>query len=167
MAEQEKVAPSHFKIHFRELAFQKTDPENPIVPIGDPIVLKRGEDVPDWVTPSVVSALVNAGMIIPVAAPPVFEPLPDAGALPNPEVLPQVANAGAGVPPATPEVPSDPVVVDRPKSGDPKPMWEAYAEFIGIPREEAESLSKTALQARVAERETEREREAAGATPTA
>jgi hypothetical protein len=168
-----------FKVHFRELAFQRVDPENRLVPIGDPVIFKKGEDVPDWASPATVSALVQSGMVLPVA-----DPIPEVetsmgGGIANPEVPMQfggpvtlesltatdvdVATGQAGLFTEMPDdVPTDertadpdPAPVVRPKDSDTKPMWEAYAESIGIPRGEAESLSKTALRERVAGREAE------------
>lgn len=158
-----------YKVHFPALSFQRVDPLNPMVPVGAPVTIKRGEDVPAWATPATITALTNAGMIRAVADPEetliVDEPI--APAMANPEVLPQlggpstlemVASADMPlepgietVPPAA--APSEPMA--RPKEGDNKAAWEAYAESIGIPRTEAESLSKAKLQDRVAQRETE------------
>lgn len=155
-----------FKVHFREVAFQRTDPDNPLIALGDPEIFRKGDDVPDWAPPAIVAALAQSGMILPVAdrddAPIVDDAAP---AVPNPEILPSVFAPGGTV--TATETAGDPqttTVVERPKDSDTKPLWEAYAESIGIDRAEAESLTKPKLQARVAEREAEIE---AGKAPAA
>jgi hypothetical protein len=117
------------------------------------VIVKRGEDVPEWADPAILAALANAGMILPIGSPP---PVADLGApaLPNPEVLAQVFTPGAVAQPdgTTAETTT---VVERPKDSDVKPMWEAYAESIGVDRAEAESLTKPKLIERVTAREAE------------
>ena len=139
-----------FKVHFRQLAFQRRDPDNPVVGIGDPVIVKQGEDVPDWAHPAELSALALAGMILPVADPkdaPIVEAA--APAVANPEVFPGFGDSTQTPPPAAAEP------VQRPKDSDTKPMWEAYAESIGIDRAKAESLTKPKLIEAVDAREAE------------
>lgn len=156
-----------YKVHFPQLAFQKVNPEDPMVPVGDPVIVKKGGDVPEWAAPATVSALINSGMILPIAEQ-VFEPVAEIPALANPEVPPFMGGAitpdadtpaervsvetGVGAPPVT----RSPEPVAKPKDSDAKPLWEAYAESIGIPRAEAESLTKPKLQDRVAAQERAR-----------
>ncbi len=154
------------------LSFQRTDPANPTVPVGEPVLVTQGEDVPDWAPSSVVNALVAAGAIVAVADRPelVPDPLPPVG--PDTPVIPAspVATApltvgdiaNGTVPAPAGEVVTDPaaepVVSGKPKERDSKEAWENYAasSAIGMPREQAESMRKADLITEVERIEAER-----------
>lgn len=157
-----------YQVYFNALGFQRTDPKNPTVPVGEPITLSRGERVPNWVTPFQINALMNAGMIVevgddlrtdlvPVEAAPPAPRTPD-----QPDVLPSDPN---GVPPTVggqgPEAADDPDGTTdeatgqavRPADRDSKEKWEAYAPTVGIARADAEAMTKAELVAEVKRRE--------------
>jgi len=158
---------------FNKLDFQRVDPQNPRVPIGDPVTIMRGEKVPEWATEFEVSALVNAGMItyaadtrpdlVPIDAIPAQTRTPD-----QPPLLPSDPN---GVPPLlgdrgsvaaeTPVDETGPAPVDEtaplpalPKSNESKEVWETYAQhpLIGMTEAEAEGMNKTDLVTEVKRR---------------
>jgi hypothetical protein len=169
-----------YQVLIAALAFQQVDPENPMVPVGEPEIVTRGGMVPAYATTHVVNALANAGVIVPVSEPdPRLIPLVMEPALPRtpdqPAVLPGQPVApplvvgtdgtltdgpgveGAGVP--------DESRPTKPAGNARKDAWEAYAVSLGIPQGTAESLTKAELQAKV-ERVEEGEDPAAGSTPT-
>jgi hypothetical protein len=53
-----------YRAVFSSLSFQQTKTDDPTVPVGDPVLVAKGEALPDWVSPFQVNALVNAGMIV-------------------------------------------------------------------------------------------------------
>jgi hypothetical protein len=152
-----------FVVLARELAFQKTDPERPTIPVGDEDIVPRGGIVPGYVPSFVVSALSAAGQIVWAEdrntglTPPDSQP-PQVRSPEQPLVLPSDPN---GVPPLFGDlVSSEPVAVDvepaetpeatrrvaePPKASDSKEVWESYAVTVGIPQAEAESMTKAAL----------------------
>lgn len=162
-----------YRVFFTKLNFQRTDPANPSVPIGDPVLVGRGEKVPDWVSPGQVNALLNAGMIVntgdegevPAYLRPESEIPPQPRTPDQPDILPSDPNGGllvldGTVPPGEgtfPDEPapatSDPVVVDRPSERDSKDEWEAYAVSVGVPQSEAEAMTKAKLIDEVKRRE--------------
>jgi hypothetical protein len=155
----------------RTLSFQQTDGAK--TPIGDEVIVKQGDPVPDWVKPYEVSALAAAGVIVDMGEertddPYVFAELPPA--LPNPEVPPTLAGnqvlpaldvdggdlASLEGEPVAPEVVEDgelsEVPASRPADSASKAVWEDYAESQGIARPEAESMTKKDLIAAVDQR---------------
>lgn len=161
------------QVFFQQLTFQRTDPDDPQVPVGKPEIVKRGGMVPDYVLPFTIGALLNAGMIVPVADQPdarivPFDAIPQQPrTLDQPPILPSDPQ---GLPPtqadaagetATPEPEAAPV--ERPEVRDNKAAWEDYAVQIGVPRGEAEGMTKANLIAEVERRETP----VAGDTPVA
>lgn len=165
-----------YLVKFNKLDFQRRKPEDPTVPIGDPVTLTRGERVPEWATEFEVNALMNAGMIVYASDPdPTLVP-PDAIApqvrTPDqPLVLPSdphgvppllsdrpsasdTASAGAVVPdgsePAEPAEPLGPL----PKDSETKDVWEQYAThpLLGMTLGEAEAMNKKDLVTEVKRR---------------
>ena len=138
------------------LAFQRTNPDDPTVPVGEREIVKRGGLVPDYVNEFTIASLSAAGMIVPAPDGPdrTIRPVSEEPILqlPNPEVPPA---------PDFPRGTVTPVQVAKPKPGDPKPLWEAYAAQIGIPAGEAESMSKPKLIEAV----NAKEKESATVTP--
>jgi hypothetical protein len=158
-----------YQVYFNKLSFQRTDPANPTVPVGEPVTLVRGERVPAWVTPFQINALMNAGMVVevgddlrtdlvPVEAVPPMPRTPD-----QPDMLPTDPN---GLPPTVngqgPDAADDPDgstdeatgQVARPADRDSKDKWEAYAPQVGIPLADAEAMTKAELVAEVKRRES-------------
>lgn len=158
---------------FNKLDFQKVDPANPRVPIGDPVTILRGEKVPEWATEFEINALINAGMItyaadvrpdlVPIDATP-----PQTRTADQPPVLPSDPNGVAPIladrTPATDQTGSSTDVeapVDAgeplpplPRNNESKDVWEAYAQhpLIGMTEAEAEGMNKTDLVAEVKRR---------------
>jgi hypothetical protein len=167
-----------YLVHFTKLDFQKTDPDDPKVPMGDPVTIDRGQPVPDWVTEFQINALLNAGMVVyaadrdPAMVPP--QALPAQVRTPDqPVVLPSDPNGVAPVladreqedlpessepardatpvaPPAAPVAP----LPDLPKAADNKETWEQYATHprIGMSLAEAEAMNKADLMTEVKRR---------------
>jgi hypothetical protein len=159
----------------RELAFQKTDPADPTVPVGPEELVTRGQFVPDYVPAATVNALSAAGLlawaeapdpaVIPFDSQPAQVRTPD-----QPVVLPSDPNGEAplladvlgdtgtsdvafDVTPVTEEQPGQ-QVPDLPKNSDSKETWENFAQLpiIGMSQGEAEAMNKTDLQAEVKKR---------------
>lgn len=143
----------------QRLAFQRTDPKNPTIPVGDEEIVERGGRVPDYVPTFIVSSLANAGDVV-------FADEPDPMVVPANQLAPQVRTPDQptvlpsdpnGVPPLLGD-PEEPVVeedegdaVALPATGDRKEVWEAYAQRpeIGLTQGEAESMNKADLMAEV------------------
>jgi predicted component of type VI protein secretion system len=157
-----------YQVLIAALSFQKVDPENPMVPIGEPEVVERGGMVPDYATTFLVNSLSNAGVIVPVSEPdPRLFPAEEAPMQPRNPDAPLVLPGGPVAPPLTigtdgtltdgPEIvaddepDADPSV--RPSTRDNKAAWEAYAEQVGVDRATAESMTKAELVAEVERRE--------------
>jgi hypothetical protein len=153
----------------QELAFQKTDPDRPTIPVGPEEIVERGGSVPDYVPAYIISALSNAGvivwaedrnpLIVPASQAPAQVRTPD-----HPAVLPSDPNGtplllgdltGTSVEEAPAEEPveeeGDGEPVALPATSDKKEVWEAYAQRpeIGLTAGEAESMNKTDLMAEV------------------
>lgn len=141
-----------YVVFMKELAFTKVDDQG--IPMGKEEIVQRGGKVPSYVPPFTINALANSGMIVDAGpdalaaleAAPVFPMGPDNP--PGPEGQVPLLDLGAGAGDT-----SSPAV--RPKDGDSKAKWEAYAESIGIERAAAESLTKADLIKQVADREAE------------
>lgn len=103
-----------YVVVFNRLAFQRTKPDDASIPDGPEDVVSKGERVPDYVPPFTLDALSASGMITMVNDEPVLPPI-----APEPE----------------PEVPTGPVA---PKTTDSRAAWEAYAEELGMPAEQAQ-----------------------------
>lgn len=163
-----------YLVLFNRLSFQRVDPFDPRVPVGDPVTVQRGDFVPEWVTPFEVNSLMNAGMISSVEskeqAPEIFpiETIPANPRTPDqPNVLPSDPNgfppvvAGQGVEPerggegGDPATPVSPIQPPKPAVTDNKKAWEDYAASpaIGMDRAEAESATKVKLIEEVNRRE--------------
>jgi hypothetical protein len=157
-----------------QLAFQKTDPSSPTVPVGPEELVTRGQFVPDYVPTATVNALTAAGLLAWAERPdPLVVPFdsqvaqvrtPD-----QPTVLPSDPN---GTPVSLADtfpglddqvaVDADPVVdpepsrqlPELPKASDSKETWETYAQLpaIGMTQGDAEAMNKTSLMAEVKER---------------
>ena len=161
-----------FVVLAQALAFQRHDPENPTVPVGEEEIVERGGEVPDYATTFTVSALANSGLVAYVDRPdPLVFPANQAPAQARtpdqPPVLPSDPN---GVPPLIGDTPmvttnEDEVTTDDepdnpaapaplPANSDRKEVWESYAQRpeIGMTQAEAESMNKTALVAEVTAR---------------
>jgi hypothetical protein len=149
-----------YQVHFLKLSFQRTEPDNPMVAVGEPEIVGRGGLVPDYVSTFIVSALLNAGMVFPApdAGIPV-EPIPvqprtqdQPDVLPTPAVPPmRIGDEPTTVTEPDPEPETEPI--GRPEQGDRKATWEQYAVQIGVPQGDAESMTKAALIAEVDRRE--------------
>lgn len=124
------------QVLWQKLSFQKVDPANPTVPVGDPEIVLRGELVPDYVDSFTINSLANAGMIVPVTV------------RPDPTITPLIAEPAQPVGPDTPIVLPDgtstivPLDADagvtpesapeKPKATDTRDKWESYAVAIGM-----------------------------------
>lgn len=145
-----------YRAVFSALSFQKTKTDDPSVPVGDPVLVARGEALPEWVTPFQVNALVNAGMIVNTGdeRPAYLAPEAELPAQPRtpdqPDVLPSDPNGS----PLVLDAVTPGGTVARPGDRDGKAKWEAYAVQVGVPQAEAESLSKAELMAEVDRRES-------------
>lgn len=170
-------------VYLNRLSFTPTDEQG--VPLGDAVIVGRGEPVPDFVRPFEISALTHAGMIVPVADDAVLprtpgeqmRPMPNPEQPTTPDGLPPLLSLDAttaapvdadpfqvvdGEPQRVPalEDTSPPQLavteapVEKPKASDSKDTWEAYAVSRGIPRGEAESMTKRDLVAAVEARES-------------
>jgi hypothetical protein len=158
-----------FIVLAQALAFQRTDPADPTLAVGDEEIVTRGGNVPDYVTTFTVSALANSGLVAYVDRPdPTIVPnsqLPAQVRTPDqPPVLPSDPN---GVPPVLGDLfpgetvedgapPAEPVKDDvedapLPATGDKKEVWEAYAQRpeIGLSQGDAEAMNKQDLMATV------------------
>jgi hypothetical protein len=152
-----------------DLSFQKTKEDDPKVPVGDPVIVEAGHEVPNWVPAFQVSALTNAGAIV-VAADRESAVIPAAEEIPaqprtmdQPVVLPSDPNGApltladmndaASASETATDAGSTSAAMEKPDGRASKATWEQYAIQVGVPAGEAESLSKTELQARVAEEE--------------
>src|SRR3954469_23059374 len=97
-----------YQVLFQRLSFQRTDPSNPVVPVGNPEVVVRGDLVPDYVPLFQISALESAGMIAAVADadPRVFpsDMLPAQSR--NPEQPPVLPSDPNGTPPLLGDLPT-------------------------------------------------------------
>lgn len=172
-----------YQVLTQSLAFQKVDPDNPMVAVGDEEVVLRGGLVPEYASTFLVNALSNAGVIVPVAEPdPRLFPLaasPVSTRTPDQPVMlqhgpvapalavgtdgtftdgPDLSPTGDGAEPfdsADPFEPDEPFTTDRPGPRDNKSAWEAYAEQVGVDRAQAESMTKADLIAEVERREAE------------
>lgn len=157
----------------RQLSFQESDAAR--VPVGEPVLVEKGQPVPDFVKPFEISALTSAGVIVNMGDEaedigPLFDELPPA--LPNPEVPPTLAGnevlpsfgieggdlAGLGGEAVAPEVIERVEGGDAPAGEKPNPRaskaeWESYAVAQGIPQGEAESMTKQELMTAVEGRE--------------
>lgn len=138
-----------FIVLAQKLAFQKTDPANPTMPIGPEDIVERGGRVPAYATAFTLSALANSGMVV-------------WADIPSPDVLPDSATpAQVRTPDQPPVLPSDPNGVPLPSgivpegpppaTADKKEVWEAYAQRpeIGMTQGEAEAMNKQDLMAEV------------------
>lgn len=148
-----------FIVLAQKLAFQRTDPEQPTIAVGEEEIVERGQEVPGYVTAFTLSALANSGLVAYVDRPdPAIFP---ANQLPaqvrtsdQPPVLPSDPN---GVPPLAADLTGTPVVDDGtglpplPATSDKKEVWEAYAQRpeIGLGQGEAEAMNKNDLMAEV------------------
>lgn len=145
----------------QQLAFQPVDPENPTIPVGPEDIIKRGNEVPGYVSTFIVSALSNAGQLAwvedrdPLIVP-ADELAPQVRTPDMPPVLPSDPN---GVPPllddsAVPPVEDDVEPAPLPSVSDRKEVWEAYAQRpeIGIAQADAESMTKATLMAAVTDK---------------
>jgi hypothetical protein len=169
------------RVFFNRLSFQKTNPDDPTQPVGDPVIVNRGEKVPDWVSPFQVNALVNAGMIVntgdekPVSPVDTLKPFDEVPAQPRtpdqPDVLPSdpqgtplklVSDTGTSADEdssASSTAAEELASVSKPSVRDSKEAWEAYAVNGMTPvdqrmsQSEAESMTKPALMAEVNTRE--------------
>ena len=158
----------------RQLAFQKTDPSSPTVPVGPEELVTRGQFVPDYVPAATVNALTAAGLLAWAEQPdPLVVPFDSQAAQvrtpDQPAVLPSDPN---GEPLLMADVfpgPDEQVTVDvdpaldpepnrqlpeLPKTSDSKETWETYAQLpeIGMSQGDAEAMNKTSLMAEVKER---------------
>lgn len=169
------------RVFFNRLSFQKTDPNDPTQPVGDPVIVKRGDKVPEWVTPFQVNALVNAGMIVntgdeePVYPTDALKPFDEIPAQPRtpdqPDVLPSdpqgsplklVSDSGASADEdSSASSTAEQASVTKPSVRDSKEAWEAYAVNGLTPADrrmsqaEAEAMTKPALMAEVGKREAD------------
>lgn len=140
-----------FIVLAQRLAFQRTDPNNPTIAVGEEEIVERGQDVPDYATTFTVSALANSGLVA-------YVDRPDPTMVPANQLAPQVRT-----PDQPPILPSDPngapfliggpVVEDVPfpATSDKKEVWESYAQRpeIGMTQGEAEAMNKNDLMAEV------------------
>lgn len=155
------------------LAFQKTEPENPTVPVGDEEIVQRGGSVPDYVPTYITSALASAGSVVFADERPDLRPVDDVppqvrtpdmpGVLPSdPHGVPLLpGDLVTTEPPREVEVDVPPVdetggpaLGAPPKASDSKDTWETYATHpkIGMTLAEAEAMNKTDLMAQVKQR---------------
>lgn len=165
-----------------QLSFQKTKDDDPRVPDGAEILVKKGERVPEWAPTFLISALDSAGLVVfaQETVPP-FEvgPVPAQPRTPDqPAVLPSDPNGTAPTlgdligstedPPLDEDfdnsVGPDGTTVGHgtaanplgplPKTADSKDVWEQYAAHpsIGMTLGEAEAMNKTDLMAEVKRR---------------
>lgn len=156
------------------LAFQKVDPEDPMVAIGEEVIVEKFGKVPDWVLPFTINALTNSGLIGPSLeredGPIVLEQIPPQPRTPDqPLILPSDPNGtplppGLGVDVVVPDEAGTAPVADttttepavKPSASDSKAEWELYATTpqVGMTQAEAESMTKRDLIAEVNRRES-------------
>lgn len=160
---------------FKKLSFQQVKDNDPMIPVGDPVIVTDREFLPDWVPTFQINALLNAGMIKQVSDPGAYRFENDADALrprtadqptrlPTENVVSPLVMAGDGTVVAAEqgsaddEAPSSDESSAKPGVRDSKEAWEAYA-VNGMPveqrltQDEAEGMTKTALIAEVNRRE--------------
>lgn len=142
-----------YQVLWQKLAFQKVDPENPTVAVGEVEIVERGGLVPKYVPSFTINALMASGMIVPVADEPdpllipvVAEPMQPVGP-DTPLVLP--TGQSTILEPSSPNVDTEasaPAPVAKPKHTDSRTKWEAYATSpaVGMTEGEAEEYANKA-----------------------
>jgi hypothetical protein len=157
----------------RQLAFQKSKPDEPSVPVGEEEIVERGGFVPPYATSGLVSVLSASGLIVwtdmedPGIQP--LDPEPVAVRMPeHPTVLPSDPRGqsmtlddvlsdqpvGSGLDDEEFVVDDGTRVPDLPKNSDSKETWENYAQLpeIGLTQGQAEAMNKQELMAEVKQR---------------
>lgn len=126
----------------------------------DSVVLKRGEDLPDYVSDFLRATLVMIGAVRDLgAAVQIVEAANEADFAdePPPPILPAEVPppAGTGQPGSATPASGPEAELTKPSVGDNKDAWESYAVGKGyMSQTEAESMTKVKLMAEVNKRES-------------